>query len=158
MTDPERIYRDYHDKVLAFFLARLNSPEDAEDLCADVFVKVFRNLDSFDERKSSVSTWIYTISRNTLTDFFRTRRPTEELKETAASPVRVDERFLREETLRELADALSRLDEELRDIVVLRYSARLTLTEIAQRMNLSYGMVKVKHRKALEQLRQLMSV
>ena len=156
MTDAEQIYRDYHDRVLAFFRSRLSRYEDAEDLCADVFIKVYRRLPDFDRSKASLSTWIYTISRNTLTDHFRTRRETEELPENLPSPDGVDQHYLKEETLAELARALGTLPEELRDIIVLRYSENLSLTEVAQRMNLSYGMVKVKHKKALEALKAQM--
>ena len=158
MTDVERIYQDYHDKVLSYLRSRLTSREDAEDLCSEVFVKVFNKLGQFDQDKASLSTWIYTITRNTLTDHFRKLRPSEELPEELPSDERVEQGILREETLNELAEALSRLDQESRDIIVLRYSNGLTLTEVGQRLNISYGMIKIKHKKALETLKQYMSI
>ena len=69
--EKEKIYRDYHGKVCGYIRSKINSAQDAEDITSDVFVKVYEKLDTFDETKASLSTWIYTITRNTLTDYFR---------------------------------------------------------------------------------------
>ena len=66
MDTKEKIYRDYHSKVCGYIQSRVNSVQDAEDIAADVFLKVYEKLESFDESKASFSTWIYTITRNTL--------------------------------------------------------------------------------------------
>ena len=59
--------------------------------------------------------------------------------------------------LDELAAALEQLPDELTDIIVARYYDRLPLTEIAERMGLSYGAVKLRHQKALLLLRTAMA-
>lgn len=155
MITPEaaRIYEEYHGKVMGYIRARVNSWADAEDLCADVFEKICRNLESYDRSKASVSTWVFSITRNTVIDFFRRSKPTEELDENIPEDSEVDENLLQRETLQELAAALSRLDSQLRDIVVLRYHDGLPLTEIASRLGISYGAVKLRHQKALDLLR-----
>ena len=56
-TQKEFIYRDYHDKVLGYIRSRINSPQDAEGIAADVFVKVYEKLDTFISSKVSLSTW-----------------------------------------------------------------------------------------------------
>ena len=77
----EQIYTDYKDKVFAYIRNHVNSPEDAEDLCADVFVKVYDKLDTFDESKARISTWIYSITSNTVIDFYRTNHIHSEIPE-----------------------------------------------------------------------------
>ena len=148
----EELYQTYHDRVLRFFQTRLESREDAEDLTSEVFLKATRALSGFDESKASLSTWIYTISRNTLTDHLRRRSAPEELLEEPCENDPTEGRLLREETLQELADALARLDRDQRDIVILRYYKGYPLTEIARLMRLSYGAVKLRHEKALKAL------
>ena len=69
------IYKDYHGKVFGYIISQVSNSDLAEDLCEDVFLKVYEKLDTFDETKASISTWIYTIARNTLTDYYRTRKP-----------------------------------------------------------------------------------
>ena len=60
--DAEKLYTDYYRKVRSFIASRVNSYQDAEDLTSDVFVKVYRKLDTFNPEKANVSTWIYSSS------------------------------------------------------------------------------------------------
>lgn len=154
--DMALIYSQYHTKVMGYIYARLRSRADAEDLCQDVFEKVHLKLDSFDPEKASVSTWIYSITRNSVIDFYRRSRPAVELDENLAHDAMVDDELLNDETLEELAQALAKLPAQLREIIVLRYYDGIPLTEIAKKTGLSYGAVKLRHAKALGLLRQEM--
>ena len=119
--------------------------------------KVNLKLASFDSGKASLSTWIYSITRNSVIDFYRRSHPHEEIDENMAQDGAVDDDMLNDETLEELAEALEKLPAELREIVVLRYYDGMPLTEIAKKMNMSYGMVKLRHNSALELIRRSMS-
>ncbi len=152
----EQIYAAYSGKVMGYIMARVQHRADAEDLCADVFEKVFRRIDEYDQEKASLSTWIFTITRNTLIDHFRKSKPTEELDENLSDDTAVDASMLERETLGELAAALNQMPQELRDIVVLLYYDRKPMTEIAKLMHLSYGAVKLRHQKALTLLKRLL--
>lgn len=154
--DAALVYAEYRDKVMAYIRARIRSSADAEDLCSDVFEKVFRNLDTFDDTKARVGTWIFSITRNTVIDHFRRTRPTEELDENIQDDSEVEGHLLETENLSELAAALRRLPQQLMDIIVLRYYDGKPLTEIAEMMNLSYGAVKLRHQNALLLLREYM--
>lgn len=147
------LYSDYHGKILGYIQSRVNNAVLAEDLCADVFLKVYEKLDTFDEKKASLSTWIYTVARNTLTDYYRTRRVTEEIPETYADGSDVEESVISAEMLDVLADALEALPERERDIIVLRYYSGKTLKDIGQKLGISYAYVKLLHNKALAQMR-----
>lgn len=155
--DIEQIYTEYRDRVMGYIYARLRSRADAEDLCQDVFEKINMKLDSFDSGKASISTWIYSITRNSVIDFYRRSHPHEEIDENMAQDGAVDDNLLNDETLEELAEALEKLPAELREIVVLRYYDGIPLTEIAKKMGMSYGMVKLRHNSALELIRRSMS-
>ena len=155
--DIEQIYTEYRDRVMGYIYARLRSWADAEDLCQDVFEKVHMKLNSFDPGKASISTWIYSITRNSVIDFYRRSHPHEEIDENMAQDGAVDDSLLNNETLEELAEALEKLPAELREIVVLRYYDGMPLTEIAKKMNMSYGMIKLRHSAALELIRKSMA-
>ena len=90
-TQKEAIYRDYHGKVSGYIRSKINSPQDAEDITANVFLKVYEKLDSFDESKASLSTWIFTIARNTLIDYYRGRKVFEEVSEEMSVSDDIDE-------------------------------------------------------------------
>lgn len=154
----EEIYLAYHKKVMGYLVSRVNSRADAEDLCSDVFEKVQRKLAEYDQEKASVGTWVFTITRNTLIDFFRRSKPKEELDENLADEEEMEAGMLDRETLSELAGALRQLPQQLMDIIVLRYYDGKPLTEIAEIMELSYGAVKLRHQNALALLREKLRV
>ena len=151
MTNAEQIYLQYHDKVRAYVRGKIQDPHDVEDLVSAVFMKIVQKLDSYDPEKASVSTWVYTITRNTVTDHFRTRRTLMALEDYMA-----DETYasaMTDDALESLADALLTLKEKERDLIVLHYYTGHTLKTVAEMMGMSYINAKVIHKKALESLR-----
>ena len=157
-ADLDRIYTEYSGKVMGYIRARIRSSADAEDIHSEVFEKILRKIEDFDETKASLNTWIFTITRNTVIDHFRRTKPSEELDENLSDNIELDEDLLNSETLSELAAALTRLPEQMRDIIVLRYYDGKPLTEIAELMNLSYGAVKLRHQNAVLMLRQALAI
>ena len=155
--DGAELYATFGDRVLAYVSARVSNRQDAEDITAETFEKAMRALPRYDEAKASYSTWVYTIARNTMTDYFRKRRQFAVLSDEVASDEQVDDGLLSEETLEELARALARLSQDERDVVVLRYYHGLPLTEVADKMRMSYGMVKLRHQSALAALRNALA-
>ena len=155
--DLDRIYTEYSGKVMGYIRARIRSSAEAEDLHSEVFEKILKKIGEFDPSKASLNTWIFTITRNTVIDHFRRAKPSEELDENLSDNVELDEDLLNSETLSELAAALKRLPEQMRDIIVLRYYDGKPLTEIADLMNLSYGAVKLRHQNAVLMLRQALT-
>ncbi len=154
----EEIYTQYRDKVFAYIRNHVNSPEDAEDLCEDVFVKIYTKLDTYDDSKASISTWIYSVTSNTVIDFYRTNHVHSEIPEDLSDPVNlIEDDYLNNESMQLLADALKTLPQEQRDIIVLRYYKGLTLQEVAEKMNLSYGITKLRHREALGRLQSVLA-
>ena len=143
----------YREKILSYLTGRTASREDAEDLCEEVIAEVLRSLPRYDAEKASLSTWIYQITRFTLIDYLRKKRPNEPLTEDLAAADDLEESLLQRETLERLAAALQTLSQEERDIIILRYYSGRSLTEISRLTGVGYGMVKVKHKKALHALR-----
>lgn len=149
MMDAGQIYEEFQPKVRAYVRGKIHDPHDAEDLVSAVFMKVVQKLDSFDPAKASVSTWVYTITRNTVTDYFRTRRTLVALEDYMGDEQPAE---LTDDALDSLADALLALKERERDLIVLHYYTGYTLKEVAEMMGMSYINAKVIHKKALESL------
>ncbi len=156
-AEKEDLYKDYRDKVSGYINRRLNGNPDAEDLVSEVFLKVYEKFDSFDQSRASVSTWIYTITKNTLIDYYRTNRPYSELPLDLSDGISTDDGILSKEALDELAKALKQLDGRSRSLIILRYAKKMTLKDIAEKMGISYAYVKILHNSALQNLRTLMS-
>lgn len=152
MLDKTKIYEDYHSKVLGYVVNQINDFHMAEDLTSDIFVKVYEKIDTFDESKASLSTWIFTITRNKLIDYYRTRKVMVEVPETLTYE-EDDDGILTDEALDKLAVALENINDRDRKIIVEHYYQNKTLKEIAEDMGLSYVYVKILHQKALFKLK-----
>lgn len=153
----EQVYKEYRPKVMGYIRSKISNSYDAEDLLSTVFIKVYEKFETFDQSKASVSTWIYTVARNTLIDFFRVRKVHDEIAEEDIVEDDAYQGILDKETLEELAGALEKLPERERDLIILHYYNGLQLKEIAERMKMSYSNCKLVHGKALMRLREYMT-
>ena len=104
-AEKEKLYTEYRDKVMGYIFGKLQNRHDSEDLVSEVFLKVCEKYDCFDQSRASVSTWIYTITRNTVIDYFRTRRTCSELPPDLSDDCSPDEDILTGESLKQLAAA-----------------------------------------------------
>lgn len=146
----DAIVQRYRRKVFNVAYTFVGRHEEAEDLTQEIFLRVFRALDTFD-RRANFTTWIISVSRNLCIDHFRRVRRERETMDrrvdaSALSPVApgIDplgrlERFDRRELLR---DALKALPETLRVAVMLRDLQELSYQEIAARLGVPDGTVK----------------
>ena len=156
VKDNDWIYLEYRYKIECYIKSKVTNIEDAQDLLSTVFLKIYQKYHSFDEEKASLSTWIYTITRNTVYDYFRTAKQLCELPEWLPTDDDEYQTLLQEETLEELADALSQLPQRERDLILLHYYKVRSLKEIAPMMGFSYATAKNVHQKALQQLKKLL--
>jgi len=148
-----------HRRIYAICYRFTGSASDAEDLTQDVFLKLYRNLASFDTQKGSFQTWITTLARNLLVDHFRrTRldRATDSLDaslsadedgpsmaDRLADPRPSQESHASGLELKvRIQQALAQLSPELREAVVLRDLEDMDYKEIAQVLRIPEGTVK----------------
>lgn len=129
MYTAEQIYLQYHDKIRAYVRGKIQDPHDVEDLVSAVFMKIVQKLDSYDFAKASVSTWVYTITRNTVIDHYRTRRTLVALEDYMVDEAPAE---LTDDVLDSLADALLALKEKERDLIVPHYYTGYTLKTVAE--------------------------
>lgn len=153
----EALYAAYGRRVMAYLLRSGFERHDAEDLCQDVFVRVFRSLGTFDASRGSLGGWISTIARNVVRKRWR-----------RAGPVRVVDPELAEQTLADdnpgvdaeaaerveaLDDCISRLPEDMQKLIRLRYVDARTTRGISTTANLAEATVRLHLGKARELLR-----
>lgn len=155
------IYTQYCDKVFGFVRSKIYNQTEAEDIVQTVFLKVYSNLDQYDETKASLSTWIYTITRNTVYDYLKEKRdhPVLELIDnTPDSAEEPDDSLLNQEALEELACALEKLPQNQRDIIILLYYKNLGKRKVAEMFGMTYGQLRYLHDKAMKRLGELLHI
>ena len=157
--DIDTIYKDYYDRVMRYILGSNLTPFDAEDVCQNVFIKVMNNLDKIDLTKASLSTWIYTITQNTVYTHFRTKGRYE--KRVSSGELSEDigyvdfgfDKILNDETQQELASALEKLDERARNLIIYIYYDGMTMKAAAEKADVSYSNAKLLLKKGFAALK-----
>ncbi len=146
----EAIVRQNWRKVFNVAYKFVGRHEEAEDLTQDIFLKIFRSLNTFD-RRANFQTWLVSVSRNLCIDYYRSvrkERETIDRQVTAedAGPVSSDLGPLAALEQSDLAALLRRalqlLPETLRVAVMMRDIQELSYQEIADRLSLAEGTVK----------------
>jgi RNA polymerase sigma factor (sigma-70 family) len=85
----EQLFRLYGARLKAFFRHHRMSDEEAADLLQETFIKVYRSANKF-EGNSKVSTWIWTVARNCMLDYLRSKKSHESLDELQEDGSTVD--------------------------------------------------------------------
>jgi RNA polymerase sigma-70 factor (ECF subfamily) len=154
--DFERLYEEHAASLLSFLVARVGDRALAEDLLADTFERVLRKGRTFDNRRGSEKTWLYSVALNVLRDHLRRReaegRATERLgfeRGISASDPALETVEHRDT----LSHALAELSDEEREAVALRYGSDLTVQEIAELTGNPLTTVEGRVYRALRKLR-----
>lgn len=156
MDKRAEIYERFSGKVQNYIWSKVGDKYVAEDLCSMVFLKVYEKLETFDDTKAQISTWIYTIAHNTVIDYYRTNRITSEVPEDIIAEDNPEQEYLNNESLSALAQALEKLGERERTVVVRYYYNNESLKDIAAKMGISYSYIKILHKKAIDELKTLL--
>ena len=134
-------------------------PRQSEEVLHDVLLKIWTNIDKYDESKSRLYTWMARLARNTAIDYVRSKDYRKTAKTDALSPL-VSNHSSHSHTpstnhigLRSLLD---RLDGTHRSIIELLYFKDYTQAETAKELDLPLGTVKTRARRAIKQLRTLL--
>ena len=156
----EKIYLEYREKVFRYVRGKVASTADAEDVTSEIFLKVLSSLDSYNEEKATLSTWIYTITHNAVCNYYRAESKRALSLEENALCSDTDDGVVAEienEILKEnLAIALETLSEREQDIIVLYYYHEIPLRDIAIKMGITYTNAKFIKHQAISKLRLAM--
>ena len=161
-----KILIDRYTPIIYNFSMRFVGVDNAPDIVQDTFIKVWKNLKKFDINKAHFKTWLFTIARNTITDYFRKKKSivfsdldgvegesfTDTIEDDAILPDEAIQKIQDSDSLNEL---LSRLPENYKSVLVLYYQEDMTFDEIGKVLNKPLNTIKSQHRRALEQLRKM---
>ncbi len=163
----EQIVTTYEKKVYNMALRYTGDPEDALDICQEVFLRVYRFLPKY-RGESTLSTWIYRITMNVCHDTAGNKTniyelsldsgPGDDEQTTEIADLRYDpEKELEKKHTRQLVQqAISMLDSDHRDVIIMRDINGLSYDEISNVLNISTGTVKSRISRAREKLKNFL--
>jgi len=169
----EEIVQRYHRRIYNICYRFAGSGDDAEDLTQEVFIKMYRTLQSYDLERGAFMTWVTTITRNLLVDHFRKSKQdrmtdsidsapsehedamplSEQIQDTALTP---DARAQSREVKETVHKALQKLSPDLREAVILRDLQDMDYKEIAVVLKVPEGTVKSRINRGRAELARLL--
>lgn len=159
-----RLVEANQNKIYSLAVRMTGNPEDGADLAQEAFLRAWRTLPSF-QGDSSFATWLYRLASNLCIDFLRRekRRGTALSLDDEDAPIDLPDHSAdphgkaeRRELRAAVGQALLKLSDEHRQILVLRELEGLSYTEIAGRLGLSEGTVKSRIARARLALRNIL--
>lgn len=134
----EILYKTHYTPIFRYLFFRLKNREDAEDLAQTVFLKAFKSLDEGSWSDKESTSYLFTIARNTLIDFFRRKKYTpivsDEIISIAVDTDTTDNPMKTRELEELVARGVSKMREKEKEAVTLRFIAGIPYEEIAQIM------------------------
>ncbi|MDP1689030.1 MAG: sigma-70 family RNA polymerase sigma factor [bacterium] len=153
----EILYEFYVRKIYKFIYFKTLNKALSEDLTSEIFLKAIKNINKFDTEKR-FAPWLYSIARNTLIDYFRTRKVTEnidniwDIKGDSDLLKQVDDKLNYEK----VKGYMSNLSAIQKDIITMRVWADMSHAEIAQALGITEQNSKVIFSRSIAKLRDIM--
>ncbi len=171
----EILIHSYLKPIYSFVLRYVGNEQEAEDITQEVFVRAWRNLKKFDQKKK-FKTWIFSIAKNASIDFLKKKKaiPFSEFSargetsplwggendfaETLADPAPLPDKIFEQSSIGEaLNTVMSHLTPKYRMVLFLRYNDHFTFREIAEALGEPLNTIKSRHRRAIILLKKLLT-
>lgn len=162
-AEVEALWRAVSEPLRGFVGRRVATPEDAEDILQDVFVRVHAGIDALRDEERLVS-WVYRIARNAIIDHYRSAPRRREVPAAVLPELdetwRADEADAAAETRAELVGclrpAIAALPPDAREALELTELGELTQAEAAARLGISVSGMKSRVQRGRRRVRTLM--
>jgi RNA polymerase sigma factor (sigma-70 family) len=153
------LYDHFFPRVFNYTRYRCDDDLTADDLTAHIFERALTCLDQYTPEKGPFAPWLFALARNVVTDYWRRARrhrwvSLDFLRSVASPDPDPEARLVESEAERELLVALEGLDPRERDILGLKFAARLNNRQIAKTTGLSENNVGVTIYRAVGKLRE----
>lgn len=153
------LYERYVERVYAYIYHRVGNQQDTEDLTARTFYRALDKLHTYEDRGLPFSAWLFRIAHNLVANWHRDRSRRRFLSlERIWAHSRVEDtpevHVEQAETQAALWAAINRLPSERRDLLLYKFSSRLSNLEIGELMDKSEGAIKSLYFRTLASLRK----
>lgn len=153
------LYDNYSGALYNIILQILNNTETSSDVLQEVFINIWRKMESYDSTKGRLFTWMLNIARNASIDTLRSKS-FQNSQKNQSIPDNVDglasNSFQLNTDILGLRKLLEKLKKEQRILIELAYFKGYTHEEISEIVGVPLGTVKTRIRNALMQLRTIL--
>ncbi len=149
-----QIYERYAPAIYRYIYFRIGEAELAEDLQAEVFLRMLEGIHRYEDRGWPISAWLYRIARDRTIDVIRRRRNRQQvpLESWGGSCDGPENSVGAQLEYEELARTLDDLTDEQRQVIQMRFLAEMSIQEVAQKLGRTEGSVKALQHRGLQSL------
>jgi RNA polymerase sigma-70 factor, ECF subfamily len=159
-ADFTELYRSHLRDVYSYSYYRVGNHHDAEDLTEQTFLQAYRHFERAQRESDGrpLRPWLIRIAHNLAANYYRdrSRRPQTQLEDAAvvSAPHTTADLAEGRQELRDVLDGVSRLPEDRREVLIMRFALGMDNREIARAIDRSEGATKVLIHRAIKQLEQ----
>ena len=159
-NDFTELYRSHLRDVYSYSYYRVGNHHDAEDLTEQTFLQAYRHFDRAQRESDGrpLRPWLIRIAHNLAANYYRdrSRRPQTQLEDAAvvSAPHTTADLAEGRQELRDVLDGVSRLPDDRREVLIMRFALGMDNREIARAIDRSEGATKVLIHRAIKQLEQ----
>ena len=154
------LYEHYYDSIFRYVSFRTGNTTEAEDITAEVFVRMIESIHRFKWKGYPFSSWLFRIAHNLVVDFYRKKGRRRMVSLENAPPIMeegvvdADARMDLELTMGDVRRAMEDLTDLQREAITLRFAAGLSVAETAKAMGKKDNAVKALQHAGLKKLRR----
>ncbi|HZG48876.1 MAG TPA: RNA polymerase sigma factor [Thermoleophilaceae bacterium] len=154
------LYRAHLRDVYSYSYYRVGNHHDAEDLTEQTFLQAYRHFERAQRESAGrpLRPWLIRIAHNLAANYYRdrSRRPQTNLDDAAIliAPMATEQVVEEREEVKEVLEGVSKLPEDRREALIMRFALGMDNREIARSMGRSEGATKVLLHRAIKQLEQ----
>src|SRR5512134_1365094 len=135
------LYRHYFPRVFAYAAYRVETRQEAEDVTAEVFLKMVQGLAAFEYRgEGSLAAWVFRIAHSAVGQYYRGQRAElvslDDLPDIRSEDATPEEALVNKERFRRLREHIATLPPRQQEVVTLKFAAGLRNKEIAAALGL----------------------
>ncbi len=159
-SDLEKAFLKWNTAIYSFVILRINNKEASEDITQEVFFKAWRSRDTFNSKKSSLKTWLFTIAINEIKDYLKySKKETVDISKVENTIqddlVDISNQVSQKNLIEVVLKNLSLLNERDQELILLRFKSDLSVKEIAKILNIEYTATKVALHRAIKKISDL---
>lgn len=151
-----RLFSHFSPQIFRYVRYRVGHDQEAEDVTAAVFLKVWEHIPRYQSSKASFRVWLYRIAHNTVIDHYRKKKPVAEYTEYIVKDTSELPAPLTTKELSLLKRAITTLTPAQQQIVFLRFYENFNTSEIAAVVGKEEGAVRVAQHRALKKLQEIL--
>lgn len=157
----ELLVKRHYNIIFSYICRKIGERNKADDLTQEVFIKMMKSIENLKVKEGKFANWLLKIAVNTCRDYYKTKQykyDSQEcmLQEDVPETINIVHILEKKEESLKIKEALSKIPDFQREVIILKFYHQKTYNEIAQITSCSESTVKSRARQGLSKLKEIL--